>query len=182
MDTSFITLIERLRNERTNMPRTIIYCQSQDKCAQLYQLMKLVLREEHLDPIGAHDLPEFRFFDYFTSATHASIKDSVLKAFTDITSPLWIVIATIAFCMGIDTPDIRYVIHWGPAEHIEKYVQATGQTGRDGRHSHAILLFNKELKTHVEESMVEYCTNQDKCRRSILFQGFDDLFLVRSHV
>lgn len=174
METTFITLIERLRNERTNMPRTIIYCQSQDKCAQLYLLMKLVLRGEHLEPIGAPDLPEFRLFDYFTSATHASIKDSVLKAFTDTTSPLRIVIATIAFGMGIDTPDIRYVIHWGPPEDIEQYVQATGRAGRDGKRSHAILLFNNGLKRHVEESMIEYCTNQDKCRRLTLFQGFDD--------
>jgi hypothetical protein len=44
--------------------------------------MKLILKEEHLEFIGAPDLPEFRPFDYFTSATHESIKDCILKAFT----------------------------------------------------------------------------------------------------
>lgn len=174
METTFKALIERLRNERVNMPRTIIYCQNQDKCAQLYLLMKLILKQERLEPIGAPDLPEFRLFDYFTSATHASIKDCVLKAFTQPSSPLRIVIATIAFGMGIDTSDIRYVVHWGPPEDIEQYIQATGRAGRDGKISHAIMLFNKGLKRYVDESMVKYCTNQDKCRRRTLFCDFDD--------
>ena len=174
METTFNTLIERLRNERINMPRTIIYCQNQDNCAQLYLLMKLTLKEERLEPIGAPDLPEFRLFDYFTSATHASIKDCVLKAFTHPSSPLRIVIATIAFGMGIDTPDIRYVVHWGPPGDVEQYVQATGRAGRDGKISHAIMLFGKGLKRHVDESMVKYCKNQDNCRRHTLFCDFDD--------
>ena len=88
METTFKGLIERLRKERVHMPRTIIYCQHQDKCAQLYLLMKLILKEEHLEHIGTPDLPEFRLFDYFTSATHASIKDCVLKSFTQPSSPL----------------------------------------------------------------------------------------------
>ena len=174
METTFKVVIERLRKERTHMPRTILYCQSQDKCAQLYLLMKMLLREERVEPIGAPDLPEFRLCDYFTSATHASIKDGVLKAFTQISSPLRIVIATIAFGLGIDTPDIRYVVHWGPPEDIEQYVQATGRAGRDGKLSHAIMLFNRGLKRYADESMVKYCTNQDRCRRRTLFCDFDN--------
>ena len=61
--------------------------------------------------------------DYFTSATHESVKEGVLKAFTQLTSPLCIVVATIAFGMGIDTPDIRYVVHCGPLQDVEQYVQ-----------------------------------------------------------
>lgn len=153
---------------------TIIYCQNQDRCAQLYLLMKLILKQERLEPIGAPDLPEFRHFDYFTSATHASIKDCVLKAFTQPSSPLRVVIATIAFGMGIDTPDIWYVVHWGPPEDVEQYVQATGRAGSDSKISHAIKLFNKGLKRYVDEFMVKYCTNRDKCRRHTLFCDFDD--------
>ena len=59
-----------------------------------------------MEPLGAPDLPEYRLFDYFTSATHASVKDGILKAFVQPTSPIRIVIATVAFSMGVDTPDI----------------------------------------------------------------------------
>ena len=88
METTFQPLMERLRNECVNMSRTIIYCQSQDNCTQLYLLMKLTLKEERLELIGAPDFREFHLFDYFMSTTHASIKDCVLKAFTQPLSPL----------------------------------------------------------------------------------------------
>ena len=119
VETSFSYMIQRLQKERTRMPRTIIYCQTQDKCAQLYLLMKFLLKEERVEPVGAPDLPEFRLFDYFTSAIHTSVKDGILKAFVRPTSPLCIVIATIAFGMGVNTPNIRYVVHWGPPERIQ---------------------------------------------------------------
>lgn len=154
------------------MPRTIIYCQTQDKCAQLYLFMKFLLKEERVEPVGAPDLPEFRLFDYFTSAIHASVKDGILKAFLQPTSPLRIVIATIAFGMGVDTPNIQYVVHWGPPEDIEQYLQATGRAGRDGKVSHAVMLFNKGLKRHADESMVKYCES-NICRRKALFDNFD---------
>ena len=56
--------------------------------------------------------------------------------------------------MGIDTPDIRYVVHWRPPQDVEQYVQATGRGGRDGSTSHAVLLYSKGLKHHVEETIV----------------------------
>lgn len=173
VETSFSYMIQRLQKERTRMPRTIIYCQTQDKCAQLYLLMKFLLKEERVEPVGAPDLPEFRLFDYFTSAIHTSVKDGILKAFVQPTSPLRIVIATIAFGMGVDTPNIRYVVHWGPPEDTEQYVQATGRAGRDGQVSYAVMLFNKGLKRHVDESMVKYCENNNICRRKALFNDFD---------
>ena len=79
-----------------------------------------------------------------TSFSHM-IKDAVLKAFVRPRSPLRIVIATIAFGMGVDTPDISYVIHWGPPEDIEQYVQATRRAGRDGNNSHAVMLYSKDM-------------------------------------
>ena len=65
-------------------------------------------------------------------------------------------------------------MHWGPPEDVEQYVQATGRADRDGKISHVIMLFSKGLERHVDESMVKYCTNQDKCCRSTLFCDFDD--------
>ena len=49
---------------------------------QLYLQMKMMLGNERVEPVGALHLPEFRLFDYFTSAVQDSVKDSVLKMFT----------------------------------------------------------------------------------------------------
>ncbi len=43
--------------------------------------------------------------------------------------------------MGIDCPDIRRIIHWGPAPDYESYLQETGRGGRDGRQSFAVLYY-----------------------------------------
>ena len=99
VEITFNNVIQTLKSERTKMPRTIIYCQHQDKSAQLYLLMKMMFGEEHVEPVGAPNLSEFRLFDYFTSATRESVKDGILKAFTQPDSSLHLVIATIAFGM-----------------------------------------------------------------------------------
>ena len=110
--------------------------------------MKIMLGEECIERIGAPDLPEFRLFDCFTSATHESVKDGVLKAYTQPASPLRIV--------GIDTLDIRCVVHRGPPHDVEQYVQATGRAGRDGNMSYAVLLYIQQgIKTSCRRNNAE---------------------------
>ena len=52
-------------------------------------------------------------------------------------------IATSAFGLGVDIPDIRRIIHWGLPSTKEEYVQETGRAGRDGEDAHAILYEGK---------------------------------------
>ena len=54
------------------------------------------------------------------------------------------VIATIAFGMGLDCPDVRQVLQWAPSHDIGSYIQETGRCGRDGLAPNAVLFFSKE--------------------------------------
>lgn len=75
------------------------------------------------------------------ACTESSIKDQVLNSFRDPTSVLRVVIATVAFGMGLDCPNFRKLFHWGQPDNIESYLQETGRAGWDGLASFVHLFF-----------------------------------------
>ena len=68
----------------------------------------------------------------FTACSSPNTKAKIIESFIDPKGTVRVVIATVAFGMGLDTPNVRQVVHWGPPEDLELYVQETGRGGRDG--------------------------------------------------
>ncbi|WP_206197892.1 DNA helicase RecQ [Thiomicrospira sp. S5] len=132
---------------------------------------------------------------YNAQAYHAGlpgeVRHSVHQRF--IRDEVDIVVATVAFGMGIDKPNVRFVVHYDLPKNIEGYYQETGRAGRDGLASEALLLYGAqdvvtarhfvenqpdEHQRRVEgfklSSMVDFAESQT-CRRRVLLNYFSEV-------
>ena len=111
----------------------------------------------------------------FTACTHKDVKNYIIDTFRDPSSHIRVIIATVAFGMGLDCPDVRRIIHRAPPDDVESYLQETGRAGRDGNTATAVMCYNaKDLAgAYVTQQMSDYCKLKDRCRRVFLLKDFD---------
>ena len=176
IDDTMAGLADELIEKRAAMPRVIIFVRTYDACGTLYGYLRNRLGEGLTEPVAAHnDLAQFRLVDMFTACTKKNVKDAILQGFCDPCGILRVVVATVAFGLGLDCPNVRKIIHWGPPSDVEEYLQETGRAGRDGESSTAILYYrNADFAFVAEDSAIKtYCKNEEQCRRQLLLNDFD---------
>ena len=125
----------------------IIYCLSRKKVEELAQLLSIN---------GIQALPYHAGLD---AKTRAENQDRFLM------EDIQVIVATIAFGMGIDKPDVRLVIHIDCPDSIEAYFQEAGRAGRDGRRSYAVLLYNGADKRKLEKRITDTFPSKDYIRQ-----------------
>ena len=113
----------------------IIYCLSRKKVEELAEVLK------------ANDIKAAPYHAGLDSATRSQTQDDFLMERLDV------IVATIAFGMGIDKPDVRFVIHYDIPKSLEGYYQETGRAGRDGGEGICIAFYARKDLRKLEKFM-----------------------------
>ncbi|MCO4819983.1 MAG: DNA helicase RecQ [Bacteroidetes bacterium] len=153
----------------------IIYCLSRKKVEEVAEI---------LAANGVKALPYHAGLDAKTRSSH---QDKFLMEEADV------IVATIAFGMGIDKPDVRFVIHYDVPKSLEGYYQETGRSGRDGKAGDCVLFYNpndneklekflkdkpvaeREIGTQLILEMASFAESA-QCRRKFLLHYFGENF------
>ena len=104
----------------------IIYCLSRKKVEELAEILK------------ANGINASAYHAGMDSPVRSAVQDDFIKENIDV------IVATIAFGMGIDKPDVRFVIHYDMPKSLEGYYQETGRAGRDGGEGQCIAFFSEK--------------------------------------
>lgn len=173
LERTFEPIIAMLRKERRNCPRIIVFCQRIEDTADLYIHFRYKLQADFTEPPGAPDnLQRFRLVDMLHSCLTADLREKILNSITT-NSNLRVLFTTAAFGVGMDCLDVRQVIHLGPPNDLESYVQQAGYAGRDSKPSLSLLLRKMKRGRYIDRCVSDYISNDSVCRRDTLFANFD---------
>lgn len=156
-------LYYEVRPKTSNIDKDIIkYIKSQEGKSGIIYCLSRKKVEELAEILVVNNIKALPYHAGMDSATRSANQDAFLLENVDV------IVATIAFGMGIDKPDVRYVIHYDIPKSLEGYYQETGRAGRDGGEGQCIAFYTSEDLQRLEKFMQDKPISEQEIGKQLL--------------
>ena len=175
----YINEIAKIIKEDYNHESGLIYCSTKKNCESMAKELKTKYKIS---------------CEYYHASLPDQKKNKIQEKWKN--NQIQVIVATVAFGMGINKSDVRFVIHNSMPKSFESYYQEIGRAGRDGNKSQCILYYSPTDRRAIEflvsnsnldkkkisenlrkiTQMMEYCEEEFECRRVLALEYFDEKF------
>jgi len=160
-------LVDLAKKQGPSTPKTIIFCNTYNKIAAVFVYLLRML-QDHVFVPGQPKTPANRIIGIFHSMTLKKYKERVMDSFKVNSGNVRIVLASSALGTGVNFPDVRYVIHLGPAQSIIDRVQQSGRAGRDGKQAYNVVITSGQKLAQCETAVKNFARTKDCLRKAFM--------------